>query len=648
MRLACTLLVVLYFAAPSNAVTHLSFGFDDSNCPDSASNSDSIANAGSSGGRILHGYFPSPSPSSSSSFFSPTTTTTTTARATGVVGAGDDVLLYGVGRALANGAEAAAGAAASSSASGDTGSSSPTADGDTSSSSPTADGDTGSSSPTADGDISDAVNRPQLELDSAYLPRDTLSWLKGLSLFSAALSVLGTLFVIVSYFSFGSLQTQPFQLVVMLCCADLMLSVGWLLNVSHDSAADSVCPSSACIVAAILVQYFSVSEMMWVFCIAVNMFLVLKMRVHTDGMLKFYHLLAWGLPAVLVSACISLELFGDAGLWCWITIDSMPPGGYEAADKSTGSGTAGGSRGATASGDGDDGGGRLLRTVVDGMTSRLLQQNSTASDGSAISKDDGGFAYADLDFGVKARLFFYYLPLALTLTSVCFFFFFSLNALPDTTLGMATRKQKLALRLRIYLAVFVVCKTPDILARIQLGESPRNPSVFLLALSAIVSPLQGLGDAVAFGMNRKVLSEWRRKYRQVANADGGAGGLYLPYNPSSRGRGGNGDGGRLLSGISTSSSGSGGGGGGSAGGMSSGGRERRRCRRPRGSMGVSIDQRSLLRQAQAEEEGQLAQMALQQRQQHQHEQPAEVKNPASSQIPRLPPQDDEFRSFDHL
>jgi len=147
--------------------------------------------------------------------------------------------------------------------------------------------------------------------------------LRAVTLTGAALSILGCLFIIVSYVLLIKLRTFPYRLVILLSVANLGSSLAYFVGLAGVSKAnDKTCNSTfGCFVGAVMTQFFDLAGFFWIAVIAFNVDQVMirgKGRV-VEGYIYFYHLFAWGLSGVFTLAVVFSLSIGDAGLWCWIS-----------------------------------------------------------------------------------------------------------------------------------------------------------------------------------------------------------------------------------------------------------------------------------------------------------------------------------------
>ena len=85
------------------------------------------------------------------------------------------------------------------------------------------------------------------------------------------LSVLGSIFFIVSYCLFRRSRTFSRRLLLYLTIADLMASVGWLLS-GFEKILHAKHPGALCVIQGYLLQFFYLASFLWTSCFAWHLF----------------------------------------------------------------------------------------------------------------------------------------------------------------------------------------------------------------------------------------------------------------------------------------------------------------------------------------------------------------------------------------
>lgn len=78
-------------------------------------------------------------------------------------------------------------------------------------------------------------------------------------------------------------------------------------------------------------------------------------------------------------------------------------------------------------------------------------------------------------------------------------------------------------RFRLYLLVFLLCYAFSITNRIQNTLYPRQPVFALFLLQSCTNPLLGLGNALVYGTNTMVITQYRCAWARARGGAGGAG-----------------------------------------------------------------------------------------------------------------------------
>ena len=136
---------------------------------------------------------------------------------------------------------------------------------------------------------------------------------------TATMSMVGSSFIIFSYYYFVSMRTFPLKLIVMLSISDFFSSVQFYIGFDNF-ATKCFEPEFACALSASMSQYFEMASFCWTTVIAFNIYqvLVAKHGERVEHYEMYYHLICWGFPLFLLIIVASTGSLGDAGNWCWI------------------------------------------------------------------------------------------------------------------------------------------------------------------------------------------------------------------------------------------------------------------------------------------------------------------------------------------
>ena len=90
--------------------------------------------------------------------------------------------------------------------------------------------------------------------------------------------------------------------------------------------------------------------------------------------------------------------------------------------------------------------------------------------------------------------------------------------LGEATQGDSSAKNNIIKRLTMYIIVFMFIRVWSVINRFQNLANPNAPVYALYVLHSIFSPLQGLCNALVYGVNKTLLSEYRKRFQQCCCA----------------------------------------------------------------------------------------------------------------------------------
>ena len=129
---------------------------------------------------------------------------------------------------------------------------------------------------------------------------------------TGSLSLIGCLFMIATIVLFRKYNILSQRLILYLSIAALFDSIGYLIG-------DMTPEGSLCDFEAWWLTYFDWTVLMWVSCITFNLYQNVILRKRTDHLEKYYHVLSWLVPSLLLSLLpLAGDNYGQAGAWCWI------------------------------------------------------------------------------------------------------------------------------------------------------------------------------------------------------------------------------------------------------------------------------------------------------------------------------------------
>lgn len=127
------------------------------------------------------------------------------------------------------------------------------------------------------------------------------------------LSIVGALFVSITYASFKQLRAHPTRIVAFISMCDLIFNVVLLLGTTIPN--DALLDTPTCIVTAVLTQFFGVASAMWNMIMAANIILVLRNPFsYTANYYKWYHLNVWGWSFVSTVIMVVFNQWGRSNL----------------------------------------------------------------------------------------------------------------------------------------------------------------------------------------------------------------------------------------------------------------------------------------------------------------------------------------------
>ncbi|TGJ83399.1 hypothetical protein E0Z10_g5349 [Xylaria hypoxylon] len=136
-------------------------------------------------------------------------------------------------------------------------------------------------------------------------------------------SLLGCIFIIVTFLSSSAFRKPVNRLVFYASFGNMAVNVGTLIAREYVDEENSV----GCQIQGFLIQQFLPSDALWAFAMAFNVYLTFYFKFDAEKlkrMEKWYLLICYGvpLPPALIFVFISTKsrgrIYGDAILWCWV------------------------------------------------------------------------------------------------------------------------------------------------------------------------------------------------------------------------------------------------------------------------------------------------------------------------------------------
>lgn len=139
---------------------------------------------------------------------------------------------------------------------------------------------------------------------------------------------------------------------------------------------------------------------------------------------------------------------------------------------------------------------------------------------SGVAGSAENWCWISADENPLYRLLFWYGWLFATLFGNTFVYWRVSLALNE--FATAEVKDKIVGRLRLYVLVFIVVHTFAVINRLQNYIAPDEPVFVLTALQSLIEPQQGWWNAVVYGLNQKVMKEYKRScFRKRDRSPGG-------------------------------------------------------------------------------------------------------------------------------
>ncbi|MDP2436653.1 MAG: 7 transmembrane receptor [archaeon] len=137
------------------------------------------------------------------------------------------------------------------------------------------------------------------------------------------MSIVSAGLTFLTFAVFGDLRTYPIRLIMYLCVCIVVGFTFFLVAFRDDVVRSDFCKG-----AAVLTHFFFIANFYWTFCIAFNFYqMIVRRNRESQRLEKWYHLLCWGLPSILVTIVGALGYYGplstetDAQTLCYITND---------------------------------------------------------------------------------------------------------------------------------------------------------------------------------------------------------------------------------------------------------------------------------------------------------------------------------------
>ena len=156
--------------------------------------------------------------------------------------------------------------------------------------------------------------------------------LKVLMMIGSGLSIIGSFFIILSYFLFKDSRKFSRKILLYLSFADMVASSAWVLQyVVPESAggtgggvpANNTRTRTLCETQGYMLEFFYLASYIWTGCFAWHLYQLIDARNRTPRKLEgWYHALSWGIPLIVGAAPVGNFLFvkPSRGICCACTL----------------------------------------------------------------------------------------------------------------------------------------------------------------------------------------------------------------------------------------------------------------------------------------------------------------------------------------
>lgn len=135
---------------------------------------------------------------------------------------------------------------------------------------------------------------------------------------TSSLGMVGSIFMIATYALFKEIREFSTKLICLLAFSDFMASLAWF-PFSHTN-------KISCLVQGIGLQYFLCASFLWTMAISVSLlFAFYPNLLDFEWTLKmrYYHLICWGIPAIMVGIMLALGRYENNGVRCFLDPRSL-------------------------------------------------------------------------------------------------------------------------------------------------------------------------------------------------------------------------------------------------------------------------------------------------------------------------------------
>lgn len=139
------------------------------------------------------------------------------------------------------------------------------------------------------------------------------SFVTAINISFSIVSLLCSSTIIILYLSLKKIRTFSQKLVLLMSISDIVSCVGSFFGSEKSGV--------LCYVQSMLLEFGQLSSVLWTMCMSITLFLVLflKKKRRYRSAEKYFHVLCWGLPIVMIIIALSTSTIGTVGGYCWIS-----------------------------------------------------------------------------------------------------------------------------------------------------------------------------------------------------------------------------------------------------------------------------------------------------------------------------------------
>jgi len=130
-----------------------------------------------------------------------------------------------------------------------------------------------------------------------------------------ALSLLGCIFVIFVIWLYEKYNNYVQRLILFMTISAAIHSISVLIGDFYTSG-------HACVLQGFLMQFSGWAVIMWISCISLHMFLMLKNVQSPKRFEKYFHIASWSMATFWSVWPLFFNKYDNAGIWCWISMDA--------------------------------------------------------------------------------------------------------------------------------------------------------------------------------------------------------------------------------------------------------------------------------------------------------------------------------------